>query len=126
MKVKFVRAVAASTLAAALAASVSGSSSHAEGSAPMKLFKIITAKDEIVVGLSEEELRGFGPKADLDNLANQIAFAGQLTVWQYAVKKGDDGSLRQAPAKRVAVFKTDTLRIEPYATPLPVDSPKSE
>jgi hypothetical protein len=125
MKVKFVRAVAASAAGAAMVVCFAGSG-FAEGSAPMKLFKIITAKDEIVVGLSDDELRSFGPKADLDNLANQIAFAGQLTLWQYAVKKGDDGSLRQAPAKRVAVFKTDTLRIEPYATPLPVDAPAKE
>jgi hypothetical protein len=119
MKKSFARGLAL----AALIAGAAGSS-LAEGSAPMKLFKIITVKDEIVVGLSDAELRSFGPKADLDNLAHQIAFAGQLTLWQYAVKKGEDGGLRQAPAKKVAVFKTDTLRIEPYATPLPVDPPK--
>jgi hypothetical protein len=122
MKKLFVRGLAVTALAASMIAGAAGSS-LAEGSAPMKLFKIITVKDEIVVGLTSEELRSFGPNADLDNLAHQIAFAGQLTLWQYAVKKGDDGGLRQAPSKRVAVFKTDTLRVEPYATPLPVDAP---
>lgn len=96
----------------------------AEGPIPMKLFKIITIRDEVVVGLNDDELRSFGPKADLDNLANQIATAGQLTVWQYVVKKGDDGALRQTPGQRVAIFKTDTLRIEPYVSGLPVDPPK--
>jgi hypothetical protein len=125
MGIKFVRAAAASTAGAALVACFAGAG-LAEGAGPMKLFKIITAKDEIVVGLSEEELRSFGPKADLDNLADKIAFAGQLTMWQYAVTKGGDGALRQAPAKRIAVFKTDTLRIEPYSTPLPVDAPEKK
>lgn len=81
---------------------------------PPKLFKIITAKDEIVVGLTDDELRSFGPAPDLDNLAQHLADAGQITVWQYAVKHGSDGGLVQAPLRRIAVFKSDTLRIEPY------------
>jgi hypothetical protein len=80
----------------------------------VKLFKMITAKDEVVIGLSEEELRSFGPRADLDNLAERLAAAGQITAWQYAVTRASDGSLVQAPLRRVAVFKSDTLRIEPY------------
>jgi hypothetical protein len=86
-----------------------------------KLFKVITAKDEVVIGLGDEELRSFGPKPDLNNLAEHIAAAGQITVWQYAVKHGADGALVEAPLRRVAIFKTDTLRIEPYnAAPLKV------
>lgn len=80
----------------------------------VKLFKMITAKDEVVIGLTGEELRSFGPRADLDNLAERLAAAGQITVWQYAVTRGADGALVQAPLRRVAVFKADTLRIEPY------------
>ena len=93
---------------------------------PPKLFKIITAKDEIVVGLNDEELRSFGPAADIDNLAQHLADSGQITVWQYSVKHGSDGTLVQAPLRRVAVFKSDTLRIEPYnpapLKALPIDS----
>lgn len=80
----------------------------------VKLFKMVTAKDGIVIGLGDEELRSFGPRADLDNLAERLAAAGQITVWQYAVTRAADGSLVQAPLRRVAVFKSDTLRIEPY------------
>ena len=82
--------------------------------APVKLFKIVTAKDEVVIGLIDAELRSFGPRPDIDNLAERLAAAGQVTVWQYAVKRGQDGSLVQAPLRRIAVFKSDTLRIEPY------------
>jgi len=29
----------------------------------------------------------------------------------------------QAPLRQVAIFKNDTVRIEPYSTPLPVKPP---
>jgi hypothetical protein len=47
-----------------------------------------------------------------------------MTVWQYAVQRGGDGGLVQAPLKRVVVFKTGTLRIEPFdPAPLKVVAP---
>jgi hypothetical protein len=96
----------------------------AQAQSAVKLFKMITAKDDIVIGLTDEELRSFGPRADLENLADRLASAGQLTVWQYAVTRGADGSLVQGPLRRVAVFKSDTLRIEPYnPAPLKVMPP---
>jgi len=89
----------------------------------VKLFKIITAKDEVEIGLTDDELKG--PASDLENLAKRLADAGQVTVWQYAVRKGADGSLEHAPVKRVAVFKTDTLRVEPFnPAPLKVVPPE--
>src|SRR5215207_6133371 len=91
----------------------------------VKLFKMITAKDEVVIGLGDEELRSFGPRADLDNLAERLAASGQITAWQYAVTRAADGSLVQAPLRGVAVFKSDTLRIEPYnPAPLKVVAPE--
>jgi hypothetical protein len=42
------------------------------------------------------------------------------------VKHDKDGNLVQAPFSRVAIFKADTLRIEPYnAAPLKVMAPDS-
>src|SRR5215470_3592182 len=87
----------------------------------VKLFKLITPKDEIVVGITGDELRSFGPAADLDNFAQHLGTVGEMTVWQYAVKHGTDGALQQAPLKRVAIFKNEALRIEPFnPAPLPV------
>jgi len=83
-------------------------------SATVKLFKIITAKDEVEIGLTEEELRSFGAGPDIDVLAKKLADAGQITVWQYAVQRAPDGTTRHAALKRVAIFKADTLRIEPF------------
>jgi hypothetical protein len=83
--------------------------------ADVKLFKIITAKDEVEIGLTDAELRSFGASPDIDALAKKLVDAGQITVWQYAVQRAADGtSTVHAPLKRVAIFKTDTLRIEPF------------
>jgi hypothetical protein len=89
----------------------------------MKLFKVVTQRDETVIGLKDEELRTFGPAGDLDNLAQRLGTAGMIVVWQYAPKKGSDGQLQQAPAQRIAVFASGISRIEPYTTPLPVVAP---
>lgn len=81
------------------------------------LFKVITVKDEIVVGLSSSELAALGG-TDVDALSRAIARQGSITLWQYAVRKGSDGSLEQAPFQRVGVLGHATLRIEPYNSPL--------
>ncbi|HEX2116536.1 MAG TPA: hypothetical protein VHM01_19185 [Alphaproteobacteria bacterium] len=105
----------------ALGTSVAGA---AEPEKPkMKLFKVITQRDETVIGLKDEELRAFGPSSDLENLALRLGTAGNLVVWQYAPKKASDGQLQQAPAQRIAVFSSGISRIEPYATPLPIVAP---
>jgi len=91
---------------------------------PVKLFKIVTQKDEVIIGLTAAELSGLGSGPVLDNLARRLATDGQMTVWQYAAHKDPSGTLQEAPLRRIAVFKTDTLRIEPYASPLPVVAPE--
>src|ERR1051325_5360173 len=84
----------------------------------VKLFKIITAKDEVVIGLTD-------PGAGVESLAQRLVSAGQMTVWQYAVQRAADGTTVQAPLRQVAVLKSDTLRIEPYnPAPLKAIPPK--
>ena len=89
----------------------------------MHLFKLISSKDEVVIGLTQAELDRLGAGPELDRLAKRLAAEGQMTVWQYAVRKDSAGNLQQAPLRRVAIFRNDTLRIEPYATPLAVVAP---
>ena len=89
----------------------------------VKLFKVVTVKDEVVIGLTAEELKSLGTGPDLDLLAQRLASVGQITAWQYAVRKASDGALQQAPLQRVAILRSDAMRIEPYATPLPVVAP---
>jgi hypothetical protein len=90
----------------------------AQGIANVKLFKIVSPRDEIVVGVDAEQLGGSTP--DVQRLAAALADKGQLTLWQYASQKDANGALVQAPLRQVAVFKNELLRIEPYSTPLPV------
>jgi hypothetical protein len=91
----------------------------------VSLFKVITASDEIVIGLSADEL------AQMDGNAGGVAKAllaeGSLSVWQYAVRKAATGDLEQAPLHKIGLISTESLRIEPYATPLkvvPIDEAK--
>jgi hypothetical protein len=90
----------------------------------VKLFKIVTAKDDVTIGLTAAELHALGSGPDIDNLAKHLAADGQITVWQYAVRHGQNGTLEQGPLRRVAIFKTDTLRIEPYSTPYAIVAPE--
>jgi hypothetical protein len=80
------------------------------------LFKIVSVKDDIVVGLNDAELAEIGGK-DAGALAKAIVAKGSLTLWQYAVKRGADGSLTQAPLRKVGVLANASLRVEPYTTP---------
>jgi hypothetical protein len=101
-------------LAAMLALAFGPGATALAQTAAVKLFKIITAKDEVEIGLTDEELRSFGASPEIDALAKKLVDAGQITVWQYAVQRAADGSTVHAPLKRIAVFKADTLRIEPF------------
>lgn len=93
----------------------------AQGVPSVKLFKIVSPRDEIVVGVDADQLGGGTP--DVQRLAAALADKGQLTLWQYASQKDVTGALVQAPMRQVAVFKSELLRIEPYSTPLPVKAP---
>jgi hypothetical protein len=83
------------------------------------LFKIVTVKDEIVVGLSADELSRLGGQ-DVTAVAHALTSKGELTVWQYAVRKAVNGDLQQAPLRQVALLANSSLRVEPYASPFAV------
>jgi len=81
------------------------------------LFKIISVKDEIVIGLSPEELSAMGGD-DAGAVAKALASKGTLSVWQYATRKAANGNLEQAPRAKIGLIAHDALRVEPYKTPL--------
>jgi hypothetical protein len=85
----------------------------------MNLFKIITVKDEIVVGLSADELGKLGGQ-DAGAIAKALVSKGEMTVWQYAVRKNSNGDLEQAPLHQVGLLANNSLRVEPYSSPLKV------
>jgi hypothetical protein len=83
------------------------------------LFKVITVKDEIVIGLNAAELGAVGGQ-DAGAVAKALAAKGELTVWQYAVRHAPNGELEQAPLRKVGLLANSSLRVEPYASPLKV------
>ena len=83
------------------------------------LFKVVSVKDEVVIGLSVAELAALGG-SDAGAVAKALAAKGTLTVWQYAVRKAANGDLEQAPRAKIGLIAHDSLRVEPYATPLKV------
>ena len=92
----------------------------------VSLFKVITAKDEIVIGLSDDELAQMDGK-NAGGIAKMLVAKGSMSVWQYAVHKSSTGDLEQAPLHKIGLISTDSLRVEPYATPLkvlPIDESK--
>jgi hypothetical protein len=82
----------------------------------VNLFKIITVKDEIVIGLTAEELQALGG-TDASSVAHALAQKGDLTVWQYNVHRGANRELQQAPTAKIGLLANASLRVEPYTTP---------
>ncbi|MGQ3215971.1 hypothetical protein [Shinella sp.] len=104
-------------LCAGIIGSAMSFTSSVSAQEPISLFKIITVKDEIVVGLTVAdiaELKGNTAGA----IGKALATDRELSLWQFAVRKGADGSLEEAPLRRVSILGHNSLRVEPYATPL--------
>jgi hypothetical protein len=104
------RFLAAAALAAGLFATAAPASAET-------LFKIVTVKDEITVGLNDAELKDLG--GDAGGIAKAIAAKGSLTLWQYAVTQ-KDGERMVAPLAKVGVLANSSLRVEPYKQPFKV------
>src|SRR5205807_10342779 len=58
----------------------------------VSLFKIITAKDEIVIGIADDELAQLDGK-NAGGIARALVAKGSISVWQYAVHKSASGDL---------------------------------
>ena len=92
----------------------------------VSLFKIVTVKDEIVIGIPDDELAQIDGR-DAGGIAKMLVAKGSISVWQYAVRKASSGDLEQAPLRKIGLIATDSLRVEPYASPLkvlPIDESK--
>ncbi|MGP0059144.1 MAG: hypothetical protein ACLPID_07650 [Beijerinckiaceae bacterium] len=94
---------------------------HAAGG--VTLFKIVTPKDDMFVGITAEEFEKLGAGAPVEVLAKKIAAEGQMTFWQYGVKHGEQGQLVFAPTGKVSVFAAGVVRIEPYKAAYEVIAP---
>jgi hypothetical protein len=80
------------------------------------LFKVVTTKDEIIIGLSTDELRAIGG-SDASAVAHALAQKGDMAVWQYNVHRGANGEFQQIPTAKIGLIANSSLRVEPYTTP---------
>ena len=80
------------------------------------LFKVVTVKDEIVIGLSDDEMKALGG-SDASAVAHALAQKGDMMVWQYNVHRGPNGDMQQAPTAKIGLLANASLRVEPYTTP---------
>ena len=87
------------------------------------LFRVVSQRDEIIIGLTPAELEALGTGPEAERIARRLAAEGQVGAWRYVVGRAPDGSTRHAATGRIAILKQDTYRIEPYAPALPVAPP---
>ena len=85
----------------------------------MQLFKVVTVKDEIVIGLSADDLKALGG-TDASAVAHALAQKGDLTVWQYNADRGPNGEMQQAPTAKIGLLANSSLGSSP--TPRPTSS----
>ena len=110
------------TLAALLASTAAARAQHTA----VTLFRVVGPRDEVLLGFTPAALAAMGSGADVERIARKLVADGQITAWQYAVGRAPDGSTRLATARKIAVLRNDTLRIEPYAPALSVAPPPAE
>jgi hypothetical protein len=83
----------------------------------VSLFKVISARDEIVIGMTDDQMSKLDSR-NAGGVAKRLVSDGTMTVWQYGVRKAEAGALEQAPLRQVGLLSNDALRVEPYTTPL--------
>ena len=71
----------------------------------VSLFKVITAKDEIVIGITEGELAQMEGQ-NAGGVAKMLVAKGSMSAWQYAVRKSAGGDLEQAPLHKIGLIAT--------------------
>jgi hypothetical protein len=92
--------------------------------AEVALFKVVSARDEVLVGLTKGDLAAMGPGIPVEAFAAELHRKGQVPVWHYASTRRSQGDLVVAPSRRIVVLYPGTARIEPYRSALEVLPPK--
>lgn len=102
----------------------SGAAAHAEES-DMLLFKVVSVKDEVIIGLTEGQLTEAGG-LNAGVVGKLLSDNGELAAWQYVVSRNDAGEPVEAPTNMISILAHGTLRVEPYQSALPVTLPIGE
>ena len=110
-------------MATTLAAMALGFAAKASAADAVTMFKVISPRDEIFVGVPAADLAAMGQGAPAEAIARKVAADGQLSLWQYSVQRGANGALVMAPVARIGVFAAGIVRIEPFTPVHPVVAP---
>lgn len=110
------RLLLAAVPAAALAA-------PAAAQTAVTLFQVVGPGGNVLIGVTAQELAGWGRGEPVSVVAERLVATGTITVWQYAVGRAADGTLQMQPRARIALLRNDAVRIEPYAAAHPVAAP---
>ncbi len=85
----------------------------------VSLFKVITPRDEIIIGLSRDEMDSLSEHS-AEGVARSLLARGSLAVWRYREEEVARGEFREVPVGKVSLIANEALRIEPYASPFGV------
>jgi hypothetical protein len=91
--------------------------------AKVRLFRVVTMREDVLLGLTPAEMAALGSGPEVERLAVHIATEGQVTGWRYRSERSPNGGTQLATHHRVAVLRQDALMLEPYAPALPVVAP---
>lgn len=83
------------------------------------LFKVVTPRNEIVIGLTRNDLARIRGKTP-DAVEKALTSNGRLNVWQYDVRRNGGGELEQTPVRRIDVAADPALHVQAFATQLKV------
>lgn len=87
------------------------------------LLQVVGPRGNVVIGVTAQELEAWGRGEAVTIVAERLQAAGTITVWQYAVGRAADGSLQMQPRARIALLRSEAIRIEPYAAAHPILAP---
>lgn len=117
------RAMTFAALLLLIVMAMAGSVQAQGAGSTIHLFSVASARDDIVIGLSEAEMPALASRTPVAAVANLLASDGVLHAWRYAPSRGEDGTIRQTPLYRVAIFAAGTLRLEPFTSEQEIVAP---
>jgi len=79
----------------------------------VSLFKVVTDREEIVIGVSGKELARF-EGGDARGIAKALKEEGSLSAWRYTLRRTGAGDLAHAPSGRIGLLADASTRIEPF------------
>ena len=110
---------------------------------PVRLYKALGTKEDVVIGLTAADFKEMesdadpkGPMdqprrpsasdADLDMIGDRLVGSGHLKAWLYGPRRGADGTAEWSPLRRVVLFGAHVIRLEPHAAGEKVVAPAAK